>query len=287
VLFGIFCSSRCQLVPTPFGVAHSSCVHRVPSGSSFREDARGTVAVTPDGQTMEFPKCEYSASVVREKSLMHFKDYSAGWQAWTTFDAQNTSIDSYEGFFSVPDIPSWVGEQAIFVFIGLQTDNWVPGPNSPPAPEHFALIQPALQFGNSPAGGGPFWGVATWFVTMNHGYLVSDLVQVNPGDSIWGSLSRVNGNTWSMEATVSGVTSNQTVQSNRLWNLPFAYCAMEVFHIGGDCTAFPTNPVDFTQLKITVGQQQAKANWMVNTTMNPMCNEGAKVIDPTQIVISF
>jgi len=70
------------------------------------------------------------------------------------------------------------------MFTGLQSDNWVPVANEPSAPPTFDIIQPVLQFGGgSENGGGRYWGIASWYVTLNNGALYSDLIKVQPSKS--------------------------------------------------------------------------------------------------------
>lgn len=47
---------------------------------------------------------------------------------------------------------------------------------APPAID--SIIQPTLQYGVSAAGGGPFWSIATWFITGDTAY-VTNLTEVS------------------------------------------------------------------------------------------------------------
>ena len=75
----------------------------------------------------------------------------------------------------MPDEPDNEPE-ALFIFTGLQSDDWVPivGGNAPPG---FDIIQPVLRY---PANSGYGWSAQSWFVTLDIGYLVSNEIVFRP-----------------------------------------------------------------------------------------------------------
>jgi hypothetical protein len=76
-------------------------------------------------------------------------DYD-GWLAYTTYEAP-TDIDSFLGYFSVPDEPQ-NDPEVLYLFTGLQNVNWIPLVD--PEPSVFDIIQPVLQY---PGDDGDYW----------------------------------------------------------------------------------------------------------------------------------
>jgi hypothetical protein len=74
--------------------------------------------------------------------------------------------------FVVPSAPTSNSGQLIYLFPGLEptTGN--------------SILQPVLQYGTSPAGGGYYWGMANWYVTASGSAVHSPLRRVNTGDTI-------------------------------------------------------------------------------------------------------
>ena len=74
------------------------------------------------------------------------------------------------------------------------------------------ILQPVLQWGNSPAGGGSFWAITNWFVGSPETGIAlhGPLVQVNSGDILQGimTLQGQSGNKFSYRSSFNGVKSN-------------------------------------------------------------------------------
>ena len=84
-----------------------------------------------------------------------------------------------------------------------------PRPNKP-----FDIIQPVIQYGPSFGGGGDYWTLGSWYVTLTNDVVVSELVQVGvgaldsslrgsdgraqvqKGDSIFGNMTMTADDTW-------------------------------------------------------------------------------------------
>jgi hypothetical protein len=115
-------------------------------------------------------------------------------------------------------------------------------------PNDFSyIIQPVLQFGSSPAGGGASWAIASWLV-VNGGYYVSDLLSIR------------GGNTFSMAMTIGSCidtgcdysatgwnASTSTTLDVNLANPPtVAFAALEVYNVSS-CDSYPW-PVQFQNI---------------------------------------
>jgi hypothetical protein len=76
-----------------------------------------------------------------------------GWVGWAQWKNNSGSpIVHFSTTWDVPPPPLTSNGQLIYIFNGLEPagKNWI--------------IQPVLQWGSSPAGGGEFWAITNWFV---------------------------------------------------------------------------------------------------------------------------
>jgi len=273
---------------TPVGLAHPSCINKVPSGSrTYRENDRLFVE-RPDGSSFIVPRCEYAWKQEEKKTV---SDFAAGWQVWTTYQSQAAAgISAFLGYFTIPDDPVNADDgQTLFMFTGLQNENWIPGPNSPPAPQDFEIIQPVLQWGSSAGGGGNYWTLASWYVTVYDGFLISDLINVNAGDTIFGNMTLVGPSEWYISGVVqsSAQATTLTARKSNLKVNPWAYCTLEVYDDSGDCGDYPTQAQVYSKLQIFEAKKKITPSWEVNVTPSPICGEHASVQSPTEVTLHF
>jgi len=90
------------------------------------------------------------------------------------------------------------------------------------------MLQPVLQYGVSPAGGGNYWAIASWLVSSNQAFY-SPLEAVYPGNSISGftEMTAISGGTqyWEVEAkdTTTGAYSYLSADvSGQHWTWAYA-----------------------------------------------------------------
>jgi len=280
---------------TPIGLAHPSCIHRVKSGAhaARKDTAVGKLQVqNPDGTTRDIPRCRYPVIYPKNNSTRTKRQsFAPGWQAWTTY--QTTSplgFTQFLGYFTIPDAPQEGSDsQTLFMFTGLQNSNWIPGPNSPPAPQDFEIIQPVLQWGYSAGGGGDYWTLASWYVTVYNGFLISDLISVNAGDTIFGNMTLLSPDTWYISGVLqsNGQATTLTADKTNLKTNPWAYCTLEVYDASGDCGEYPDNPQEYSKLQLYVGKSKVTPKWQQNVTPDPICGEHVTVESPTHVTIHF
>jgi len=281
---------------TPIGLAHPSCVHRVKSGSDVHRTATevgNLQVVQEDGSVHNIPKCRYPvvAPKAKSNSTVRQNQFAPGWQVWTTYQSKTTAgFTKFLGYFTIPDAPgdSW-DDQTLFMFTGLQNENWIPGPNSPPAPEDFEIIQPVLQWGGSAGGGGQYWTLASWYVTVYDGFLISDLITVNAGDVIFGNMTLIGKNKWfiSAETQQSKQTTTLTATKSNLKVNPWAYCTLEVYGASSDCQDYPDNSQIYSKLQLWDGGKLVTPQWQINRTPSPICQEHITVESPDHVTIHF
>jgi len=144
-----------------------------------------------------------------------------------------------------------------------------------------------LQYGGgSSGGGGRYWAIASWYVTVNAGFLVSDLIKVNPGDNIFGNMTQLAFETWYILSQIGNATVNVTVTRPQLQSQPWAYCTLEVYNIFA-CDWFPTTNITFSNLLLTDANGEVTPDWDLDhpKTVNPCGNTIA--LDGDNVVITF
>jgi hypothetical protein len=170
-----------QMVMTPNGLVHSSCVQEVGEGDMIEES--GTVT-RPDGSTYQLPACAYDTMPEREATLARRAGVDPGASnvvptdnGWTEAAWWHSPhyMKTLHGNFRVPTVPANQGSQTIFFFPSFE----------PPAGN--AIIQPVLQWGGSAAGGGKYWAIASWYVWPGHS-VHGPLRRVSVNDVLYGSL---------------------------------------------------------------------------------------------------
>ena len=215
-------------VTTPGGPRPADHVHTVFPGNVVERDETGAFAVTRKRQADLAPTKQLLATGlyaitpggIRPKSMIHtvepgqivdrddkvfkrFDTRSAKFIApplvevappqlpaigsgWITFAAYTESAANVITFMTttwvVPPAPKRQGDQLIYLFNGLQ--------DSPVT----HILQPVLQWGVSPDGGGKNWAVASWFVDSSGNAFQTPLVNVNEGDMLTGVM-RLTGRT--------------------------------------------------------------------------------------------
>lgn len=173
-------------VQVPGHLIRPDCVHEIPNGAKVEMNADGqaTGDVTLNGQVIaHYDPC--TEVPIRTRHVATAAKMSGGaksapaFSGWVEASQENLSLGSSDnidweaGEFYVPSNPS-VNGGLIYIFNGIEpaTQDWI--------------LQPVLQYGFSPAGGGYYWAIASWMVSSGGYVFHSPLVRVNPGDTLWG-----------------------------------------------------------------------------------------------------
>jgi len=279
------------------------CFHEVNSGDHVDDRGRSGVWLTgANGVPRKLPSCpkpNVPHRMMRRQSDSSRAINLQGWQTWTSFNnLNNATFTTFNGNFTVPPAPaSWPSNPdtaVIYVFTGLQNDNWVPDGEEPTTPTEFEIIQPVLQFGGgSENGGGKFWGVASWYVTVDAGALYSKTTKLNPGDSIYGVMQQIGSTTWLIGAQApSGLWTNLTVNKNRLSSNPWAYNTLETYDVLS-CDWMPAGATKFSSLLLLGPQgQQVTANWRVHTepgtgSYSDQCHSNFTTSSPSLLTLTY
>lgn len=127
-------------------------------------------------------------------------------------------------------------------------------------------------------------------MTVNSGAYFSTEIKVQPGDNIFGNMTRLGPEQWLVNS-VSSKTGQQTLikpSHPRLAKQPWAYNTLECYGCQ-DCSTYPSNPTYFTHLALTCGGKPCPPSWRANPDMDPVkkCHEGLSIQDPATVTITF
>ena len=171
-------------VQAPGQLMRADCVHEIPKGANVAISADGQVTgdVTLNGKLIAHYDACSDAPIRTRHSASTGKTPGRnpsvnGWVEASQEDlwwlSSSDNVDWMSGEFYVPNNPS-VNGALIYLFNGIEpaTQDWI--------------LQPVLQYGYSPAGGGYYWAIASWMVSSGGYAFHSPLERVNPGDKLWG-----------------------------------------------------------------------------------------------------
>jgi len=276
---------------------HHTCAHEVPEGSHVVDlPENDFILVQHKGEENRLPRCQhpYSEYVKEQKQK---RTNLQDWQVWTQYDqTYNKTFTAMTNYFTTPTTPpSWStipGVGIIYIFPGLQNDDWVPLPNTPDAPPGFDIIQPVLQYGSGSAnGGGKKWECANWYVTLDDGALFTPATNVNDGDLIFGNMTQLaDPKTWYIGFILerTGEVNGFTVTKPRLSVQNWAFVTLEIYNVF-DCDHLPQNSESaFTDIVLldNVGQSETP-KWDAFEGAGNQCNTKIDVVDPTAVNIIF
>jgi hypothetical protein len=155
---------------TPGGIRPKSMIHTV---------GPGQIVKRTDGIFKRFDlyKNEFFDLPPVDVAPPQLPALGSGWITFAAYTESRTNvITSMTTRWTVPPAPGRQKTQLIYIFNGLQ--------DSPVT----HILQPVLQWGISPDGGGQYWAVASWFVDSSGNAFKSTLVRVNEGDVLTGTM---------------------------------------------------------------------------------------------------
>ena len=135
-------------VLTPGGFRPRSQVHRLQPGEALHfSSGRATLR-------------NLSTNASREIAMLaapdtHLPALGSGWITYAYWNNDTGHpLTSFRTTWQVPPAPATQESQTIFLFNGIQNNG-----------TNYGILQPVLQWGSSAAGGGPYWSIASWYVT--------------------------------------------------------------------------------------------------------------------------
>jgi hypothetical protein len=233
-------------VHVPGGIVlHKSCVHEIPDGAEVDADERVTLRGV---QVAKHARCNYKA--YRSGGPLAGSGAAGragpqppstgGWveTSWAnSTQAMFTHMDS--GYFTVPPNPSSNHGQLLYFFPSLENND--------------SIVQPVLQWGDSPApGDGQMWKFTNWRVTCTGvapnrvcTSAFGTLKSATAGDILYGSMDitakSASSQTWTVSATnnttITTATNTFTFATTGNFNSAQAG-VLEAYNVA-DCHDFP------------------------------------------------
>jgi acylphosphatase len=256
-------SAAGDIVLTPGGFRHASMVHKVAAGVAVdhKKSAIRLLNAKSSAVLETIPAAPTTPGVVPA--------LGSGWIAYAYWNnGTGTPISSFRTMWQVPAAPvvQNAGE-VVFLFNGIQNYG-----------ANFGILQPVLQWGVSAAGGGAYWSVASWYVTSGGQAFHTNLVRVNPGDTLIGVMTQTgkSGSLFSYTSKFEGI-ANTLLTIQNIAELQWCNETLEAYTIAA-CGNYPPTPVtQFTEINIRTGATTPTISW---TPVNQVtdCGQHAAVV---------
>lgn len=226
----MYAQNKEDIVNTPFGPTAKSNVHYVNKDHKLRfKDGQVEIVNTKSGHVDEVHGSQKSNKTSFDINMYH--------DGWNTDAYCGSSIDKPFTFFSakwiVPSPPK-TSDQLLYLFNALVGMDYSDDGN------HFDhIIQPVLQWGLSPSGGGKYWAICNWYVN-DQDYFYDSLIVVNPGTILQGILKQTSSFNDRFTYYLSFYGYPTWLQIDNLPSLQLAYIALESYKAERS-DEYPTN----------------------------------------------
>jgi hypothetical protein len=236
--------SQQALALTPFGYRDRAHVHKIPPGYGL--------VVMPDGHmraenAITGNHIDFADSVETDARLP-WRDN--GWVTYASWkNNTGTPVSSFTTTWTVPPAPAAYHGQTLFQFNSIEPSSYK------------AILQPVLQYGESEAGGGEYWAVASWYVTGNNAYY-SSLVTVSTGDTLTGviKLSSSSGKKFNYTCEFTGIAETNFPITN-IAQLTWCTETLEVYGVH-ECTEFPNTAYsEMLGIELQTGDKVPTVKW--------------------------
>jgi hypothetical protein len=250
-------------VITPFGYRDADKVHSVPKGYDIirMPDEHIRMQNRTTGDHVDFPK-----PATMNTGRLPFTD--TGWVTFASwYNTYRSPIAYFNTDWNVPYPPKTYHGQLIFQFNGIE----------PASGE--AILQPVLQYGESAAGGGEYWAVASWYVTGDQAYF-TPLVEVQKNQFLAGQITLIAKTRSYCTYTCDFYGISGTTMT--VYNIPeLVWCAesLEVYNLS-ECAEFPPQAysVMYT-IDITLRNGEPPSMGWTVTNVQTNCGAQTAVLD--------
>lgn len=238
-------------VSTPHGPRPAENVHFVPEGGEVRQvgdeihliDADGTILhVAPNDHKKVRPSPVEDATAPLQ----------TGWVAYGYwYNTGSSPINHFTTQWKVPPAPTTYVGQTVYLFNSIE-----------PA-SGDAILQPVLQYGPSPAGGGQYWSATSWWLIGSQVYY-STLVKVSVGQVLTGviTLTGSSGGTYSYTSAFTGL-SGTSITASTTGVLLWATETLELYTYGASnsISVLPAGSTQFYNIGITTTTGTPAVTW--------------------------
>jgi Secretion system C-terminal sorting domain len=251
-----------EVVYTPVGPARKSRVHLVDSEHHLNiKDGHIQLIHTRTGTvTQEYFDTLTENNTKNNRNIFSFlksitpANDSSGWNTFAYWsNDSNNPITYFSTNWIVPSPPTTNSYQLIYLFNGLVSFS----PSS--------ILQPVLQWGKSPAGGGNYWSITNWYVWGSNSshYFYGSLIQVSPGTELHGliKLTSDSSNTFNYNSSFTGYALGSDLQVNNAPPLNWACETLEAYGITKFTDYSSDEKIKMSEIQIRVGNTYPSLTW--------------------------
>ncbi|KAJ7679297.1 hypothetical protein DFH06DRAFT_1415368 [Mycena polygramma] len=161
-------------VLTPGGLSDRTKITAVPPGGRIEHVGKKIHVIAANGTVLHVatPTPRTTSAATNAAALRQ------GWVTYASWSNTGAPIGSFKSSWNVPKVPAGQHGELLYLFNSIE----------PAAGD--AIMQPVLQYGISPAGGGQYWSVASWYIYQDQVFH-SALVPVNVGQLLTGEIHLV------------------------------------------------------------------------------------------------
>ncbi|KAF9266520.1 hypothetical protein L218DRAFT_72665 [Marasmius fiardii PR-910] len=237
-----------EMVMTPGGLRPKSSVIQIPEGGSIKVTATEIHLLDSSNTIVHTaPKTEAKVSPASATTGAP-PPLQTGWISWAQWRRTSSPIQEFVTTWTVPPNPPANNGQLLYLFNGLEPDTGT------------AILQPVLQWGFSPAGGGPYWAVSNWYVSDKTTYW-STLQNVTVGQSLQGVIKRTAQNadgTFNYVSEFTNIPGTATLTNSP--ELTWAFETLEAYSVSAT-SDYPKGCTVFSQIKVTTGNGAETPIW--------------------------
>ncbi len=201
------------------------------------------------------------------------REYKNGWNTYAVYGIYQ--IEKPATFFtakwSVPSPPK-ENDQLLYIFTALLGKDRMDNGNYI---NH--IIQPVLQWGQSPAGGGNYWAICNWYVN-DKDYFHDSLIVVNSGVNLQSVLKQTHGenNRYSYSSYFDGYPTGLQIDS--LPQLELAYVALETYWAERSDEYPPDEKIKFSDIHLETDIKNPQISWNIPLSPNNL-GQDTKVVN--------
>lgn len=233
-----------EMVTTPAGLRPASGVFPVPDGGSINISGN-------DVQVLDASKNIVRVAQHNSANLKSaIGPQESGWIADANWYNTGSPISYFSTSWVVPPAPVTYHGQTIYLFNSIE-----------PASGN-AILQPVLQYGPSPAGGGEYWTVATWYLDPSGTYF-TPLVNVSVGQVLQGiiELTSISGSVFSYSSGFTNIPGQMVV--NNASELVWATETLESYSVTAG-TDYPQGSTTFYDINLVTTTGTPAVSWAVS-----------------------
>jgi hypothetical protein len=167
------------------------------------------------------------------------------------FNNTGVPISLFKTTWTVPQVPLTRDDQLVYIFNAIQNSTMI--------------FQPVLQWGESPAGGGGRWAVASWYADGAHGHAFhSDLITVQTDDVLVGTMTLLAqaGSAFDYICEFENI-SGTALPIQNVEELKLATETLEAYSLNR-ASNYPTRRIQMRSIELLTGGNPAPTNWTVN-----------------------